>query len=288
MADFIKYMKIISKSEDTLLNVFMEATQMKSKTKAKSVFTKHQIWIKGKVVSNHSQTCPVGTELEWKKDTKKKKILKEDVKIVYPEPVIFENEEYIVFNKTTGLPSTHKDKNRKTVLSELIRIKRNYHLDHEGYFVVNGLGKHLSGVLLICKSQELRDELEGLEKKYRYYAVISDKLEEKVFTLNETVGLDPSDKKREKKTVTAECEVIKTGKRTSLLKITSEHYYRDDLILALSQSGRPVVGDSKFEGDVSEKYPMLHLFSLQINFDGQWEDFKTPVPRHFLLRIKRN
>lgn len=281
-------MKIVSKKEDTLLNTFMDDTQMKSKSKAKSIFAKHQIWVNGKIVSNHSQIFPEGTVLEWKKDTKKKKIIQEDFKIVYPEEVLFENDEFLVLNKSTGLPSTHKDSKRKSVLSELLKIKTKYHLDFDGYYILNGLGKHLSGVLLICKTEDLRNEVEQLDKKYRYYAAVSERIEEKAFTLNEMVAADPKDKKKGKKSVLAECEVIKTGKRTSLLKITANNYYRDDLILALSQKGYPVIGDSKFEGDVSEKYPLLHLFSLQINFNGEWQDFKTPVPKRLLQKIKKN
>lgn len=277
--------QIIVKKEAKLLDYLLENTDY-SRNKIKSLLKYHSISITGvrqvkfDTVVKPKQVISISSE---KKVTKIGNI-----------DIVYEDENYLVVNKPSGMlsVSTEKEKNRT-----LYHAVRNYIKEqdkHNKIFIVHRLDRETSGLVLFAKSEELKKKLqENWEKvavERNYNAIVSGILEKKKDRLvnylkeNSQNHVFISHDKSGKEAIT-NYEVVREN-RNSLLEIKIETGRKNQIRVQLAEIGHAIIGDSKY-GEIKGKRLYLHATKLVVRdpLTGKLLVFESSVPRDFLRQL---
>ena len=164
------------KEECELLPFLISKYPHLSRNAVKSLLSNHQVAVDGAPVSQFN--------LKLAKDdvviVSKNRISKKNRKDL---PIIFENNEFIVIDKPSGLLSvasdTEKGRTAYRMVSDYVQQKDR----HNRIYVVHRLDEDTSGVLMFAKNPSIRDELQknwsDNVKARRYYAVVEGSMEKK-------------------------------------------------------------------------------------------------------------
>lgn len=196
--------------------------------------------------------------------------------------IIFENEEYIVYNKPAGMlvqSNTSFDVDLVSLLMTYLAQKG----EKTQISVINRLDRPVSGLVLLAKNKEAASKLSGelaagrIEKKYM--AVIHGELPEKTGTLTDYLLKDSknnmsrvvSDKVKDAKKAVLEYEVLKTEQALSLVcirLITGRHH---QIRVQFASRGHALYGDTKYNSDQGRTggWVPVALCSFQMSFLGR-------------------
>ena len=142
-------MKIIVKKKDNLLNYLVDNTDW-SKSKIKSLFKYKSILVNGKI--------PLNPNVDVKeKDTIEVSTDKKTVNIG-TIPIIYEDENYLVVNKPSGMLTIATNKEKEKTLYHKVREYINS--KKEKIFIVHRLDRDTSGLVVFCKNEKLRDKIQ--------------------------------------------------------------------------------------------------------------------------------
>ena len=169
----IKEFKV--KEECELLTFLIAKFPNLSRNAVKSLLSNHQVAVDGAPVSQYNL-----------------KLAKEDVVIVSKTriskkkrgnlPIIFENDEFIVINKPSGLLSVASDTEKGRTAYRIVSDYMQQKSKHERIYVVHRLDEDTSGVLMFAKNPEIKETLQkmwgDIVKSRRYYAIVEGKMEE--------------------------------------------------------------------------------------------------------------
>lgn len=207
--------------------------------------------------------------------------------------IIYEDIELLVIDKPHGLLSVSSDgtANAFDIMKKFIRASDS----HSSLYVTHRIDRDTSGVLLFCKSKELRDALQdnwnGLVSERLYCAVAEGIFKQKqgVFTSylkqdkNGTVYCVPENASEAEKAVT-EYKVIKESesKNISLLDISIKTGKKNQIRAALKDAGHPIAGDKKY-GASSNPLKRLGLHACRLTvkhpFSGKVMSFNSKAPK---------
>src|SRR5574344_1769610 len=145
-----------------------------SRNNVKSILSNHQVAVDGAPVSQFN--------LKLAKDdiviVSKMRISKKERKNL---PIIFENNEFIVINKPSGLLSVASDTEKGRTAYRVVTDYMQQSDRHNRIYVVHRLDEDTSGVLLFAKNPEIRDALQNswsdIVKSRKYYAVVEGNME---------------------------------------------------------------------------------------------------------------
>ncbi len=187
--------------------------------------------------------------------------------------IIYEDKELLIINKPAKL---------LTIATEKEKIKTLYHEAREyikkqnpknKIFVVHRLDKDTSGIVIFAKNEALKIALQKnwdiCAKKREYIAIVEGNVKKKcgevVNFLKETKTLqvyDTKNAKDGKKSVTI-YEVLARNSAYSLLKINLKTGRKNQIRVALSSIGHPIVGDKKYQSQ-KNPYGRLALHSTRL------------------------
>lgn len=196
--------------------------------------------------------------------------------------IIFENQEYIVYNKPAGMlvqSNTSFDVDLVSLLMTYLAQKG----EKTQISVINRLDRPVSGLVLLAKNKEAASKLSRelaagrIEKKYM--AVIHGELPEKTGTFTDYLLKDGknnmsrvvSDKVKDAKKAILEYEVLKTEQAMSLVcirLITGRHH---QIRVQFASRGHALYGDTKYnsnQGCAEGRVPVA-LCSFQMSFLGR-------------------
>jgi len=202
-------------------------------------------------------------------------------------PVIYENENIIVFNKPAGILSTSKGEDSfESTIEDLLP---------ESNLLAHRLDRSTSGVIIGAKDRETRAYLQRQfqDRKVHkvYYAIVvgKPKLSQAVIDL-------PIARNLKKPTTfivdaagrhaVTEYKVIKTRGDLSLLELKPQTGRTHQLRVHLAYIGTPILGDTAY-GNARDKSQriMLHAHSLEITIPskdgGIRKIFSVPMPEDF-------
>lgn len=196
--------------------------------------------------------------------------------------IIFENEEYIVYNKPAGMLV----QSNKSFDVDLVSLLMTY-LAQKGektqISVINRLDRPVSGLVLLAKNKEaaskLSKELAAGRIEKKYMAVIHGELPEKTGTFTDYLLKDSknnmsrvvSDKVKDAKKAVLEYEVLKTEQALSLVcirLITGRHH---QIRVQFASRGHALYGDTKYNSNLAhaeDRVPVA-LCSFQMSFLGR-------------------
>lgn len=286
----IKEFKVHEESE--LLEFLFSKYPKLSRNAVKSILSGHYVSVNGAPVTQYNL-----------------KLSKDDVVIVSKQritkknrgnlPIIFENDEFIVINKPSGLltiPSdTEKGRTAYRMVNDYVQQKDK----HNRIFVVHRLDEDTSGVLMFAKNAKIKD---ALQKKWNeivlsrgYYAVVEGKMKNKSETLVNFLKENSlnlmyvtNDKTNGKKCIT-KYKVMRSNDRYSLLDVDIETGRKNQIRVQLGYIGHYVVGDDKY-GEPADPLNRLGLHAYKLKFihpvTNKIYDFETPLPKEFENLLK--
>ena len=215
---------------------------------------------------------------------------KKDIETIL-NSIIYENNEFLVLNKPSGIASQGGDgitKHIDTLINAALpKYNNNLRLTHR-------IDKDTSGILLIAKNYESANLLTTMFKEHKikktYHALIYGNLDKNIKTgiINNTI----TDKSgNEKYAITKYTVIDEAYNLLSLIELSPETGRTHQLRIHMENLGRPIIGDFKYgdknnfiklksilENNIERK---LYLHAYKIEIDG-YKPIIAPYPKHFL------
>ena len=254
------------------------------KKKIKQYLTHGAIFVNNVKIRQYNYPIINGMEIVINTDSKNKKVL--------PFEVLFEDDNIIVVNKPAGLltiaTAKEKEKTLYHIVSDYLKSKdRNARV-----FIVHRLDKETSGVLVLAKNEKIKNQLQENWNEYvslrEYVAVVHGHLKEQekkiIQNLKETkTNLVYVTKHNDGKEAITNYKVIKESSKYSLVSINIETGRKNQIRVAFSSLGNPIVGDNKYGIRDKENRLYLHANRLKMYYPVIKKDilFETSNPVEF-------
>ncbi len=273
--------------EGTLMPFLMEALQGMSRTSVKSFLTHRQVAVNGVVATRHDTPLREGDEVEilpgWRPEVLSHRMLK----------IVFEDEYLIVADKQCGLLSVGTDSEREKtafhILSE--HVKRSD--PSAKVFIVHRLDRETSGLMVVAKSEEVKDAMQRNWKQVvtrRTYVAVVEGVpspDEGIISAplaenkNLKVYVSRGDEGRDAVT---RYKVAGAGRGVALLELELETGRKNQIRAHLEHIGHPVAGDRKY-GSKATMPGRICLHAQRLHFihpvTGREMGFDTRIPALF-------
>ena len=275
----------IIEKESELLEYLLNKFNKLSRNSVKSLLSNKKIVVNDKVITQYNFILKKGDKISFngKKD-------KMGLKIVY------EDELFLVIDKPFNLLTVATDKEKeKTAYVEVNKyIKQNN--PKEKIYVLHRLDKDTSGVLVFCKDEKIKNDLQDtwneIISKREYVAVIEGVLKNKrgiiksylkegknrlVYSTNESDG----------KLAITEYTVIKESKKNSLISINLLTGRKNQIRVHFKDLGHPLVGDKRYGANTDLlKRLCLHATKIEFKYNNKIYSFESRIPANFENLVK--
>ena len=281
----IKEYKVHEECE--LLTFLFSKYQNLSRNAVKSLLSGHFVAVNGAPVSQYN--------LMLSKDdvviVSKQRITKKERQDL---PIIFENDEFIVINKPSGLLTIPSDNEKGRTAYRMVNDYVQQKDKHSRIYVVHRLDEDTSGVLMFAKNPKIKDILQKnwneIVLERGYFAVVEGKMKKQEETLvnylkeNSLNLMYVSDDKIHGKKCVTNYKVIASNSKYSLLDVNIDTGRKNQIRVQLGHIGHHVVGDDKY-GEPSDPLKRLGLHAYKLKFvhpvTKKIYEFKTELPVEF-------
>jgi len=274
----------IIEKEGLLLEYLLEKFNKLSRNSVKNLLTSKQIVINEKIVTRHDYVLKKGDKISF--NGKKNKC---EFKIIYEDDLFF------VVDKPYNLLTVATDKEKeKTAYVEVNKyIKQRNSKDK--IFVLHRLDKETSGVLVFCKNETVKNELQDswneIIRERKYVAVAEGKLKKKEGVIKSYLKegknrLVYSSKEKDAKLAITEYKVIKENNNYSLIDVNLLTGRKNQIRVHFKDIGHPLVGDKRY-GSINDPLKRLCLHAKKISFiyKEKYYEFEAEVPSKFMMII---
>lgn len=221
-------------------------------------------------------------------------------------PVIFEDSDILVINKSTGTvvhPFDFSDEETivdflKEKYSEMFTIQNSITLQDGRTVTLGGivhkLDRDTTGVMVIAKNQKIFDELKrqfsNHETKKTYIALVEGNLEKETFRIDAPLGRGKKDYKQstnpinprgELREAITDVEVLQKNSATTLVKLIPLTGRTHQLRAHMSSIGHPIVGDIAYGSQTKDSRIMLHAQFLSLILHKEKRIFVAELPKEF-------
>jgi len=271
-----------------LLEYLLLKIENKSKNNIKSLLSRGNISVDGKVTTKYNYRLNIGQKVTIKWFQIYDKNYKEVLDILY------EDNEIIVINKPAKLLTISDDNNQYNTAYSMVMnyVKRNNRGNK--IFIVHRLDRDTSGVLLIAKNENikylLQDNWNNLLMNRGYIAVVEGKIEKDSETIKSwlketsTKLVYSSNVKGDGKEAITHYHSIKSNNKYTLLEISITTGRKNQIRVHMKDIGHPVVGDKKY-GSTSNPIKRLglhaHILEFKHPITKKVMRFETSVPNEF-------
>ena len=289
--DYKNLKQFAVKQECELLSFLLETFKSQSRNSVKSMLSSHRVSIDGAPVTQFNFKLYPGDTVIISSTPIRKKTRSN-------LPIIYEDDEFIVINKPSGLLSIASDKEKGStayrMLSDYVQQKDK----HNRIFVVHRLDEDTSGVLMVAKNPKiqkaLQDNWNDIVTKRGYYAIVEGVMEQKEGTIKSYLkknaqNLMYSSKDKNVQFSITHYKVMKTNDEYSLLDVNIDTGRKNQIRVHMGDLGHHVIGDDKYG---EPKNPLkrlgLHAYCLEFKhpLTGKKMKFETKMPDEFLSLFK--
>ena len=277
-----------------LLEFLLETLKGQSRNSVKSLLTNHRVSVDGAPISQYNFQLAKGDVVIISKTPIHKKTRSN-------LPIIFENEEFIVINKPSGLLSIASDKEKGSTVYRMLTDYVQQKDKHNRIYVVHRLDEDTSGVLMVAKNEKIRDLLQekwnDLVSKRGYFAIVEGQMKEKQGTIksylkkNAQNMMYSSKKAGDGQLAITHYKVIKEIENYSLLDVNIDSGRKNQIRVHLGDLGHHVVGDDKY-GNPSNPIKRLGLHAYELVLEHpvthKVMKFNAPMPKEFKALFKIN
>lgn len=286
--------------EIELLEFLYQIYRDQSRNNVKSILSKRHVAVNGLPVTQFNYKLYKGDIVQVSKEQfDKSQIVKQETKKKVNINIVYEDNDILVINKPNGLLTIESDHEKTDTAYKLVLEYMSQKDKHARCFQVHRLDKETSGLLLFTKSYELKELLtknwNTLVKERAYVAVVEGKMPKKQDTIinwlkeTDTHLMYDSKKHGEGLKAITNYQVIKESQKYSLLNITIETGRKNQIRVAMSEMGHPVVGDDKY-GKPSDPLKRLGLHAQTLKFKHPITKeimfFKADIPAVFKKLFK--
>lgn len=280
-------MEIIAKRNGKLLEYLEENIDMPKK-KIKEYLHFKSIYVDGVVTTSFDYDIHEGSKIII--DTKKK------TRVTLPFKIIYEDKNIIVIDKPSGLLTVATEREKEATAYHMVSNYLKSKDRSARVFIVHRLDKLTSGVLLLAKSEKIKDMYQEDWNKYskrEYVAVVhgipSKKEDRLVNKISETKTHLSYISKDGKEAVT-NYKVIESTKNYSKLEIEIETGRKNQIRLQLKNIGNPIVGDQKYGINDGYKRLYLHAYKLSVynKKEKKYHTYISKVPGEFNYLLKKD
>lgn len=200
-------------------------------------------------------------------------------------PILFEDEDLLVYNKPAGMASHQSRRNQTDSLGNAFA----WHCQQMGLAIsfrpVNRLDKDTSGIVLVAKNQHAASQLNGAAEK-AYFAVVCGRMEEDQGTVEAPIRrINEVYTKRmvspDGQYAKTNWEVLSRGEGYSLLRLRLSTGRTHQIRVHMAHIGHPLAGDDLYGGDLAI-IPRQALHCGWVRFPhpvtGGWLEFSAPLP----------
>ena len=264
-----------------------------SRNTAKSLLSRHVISLGGAPISQFDFMLSIGDSLIVSRNPIKSKARK-DI------PIIYEDNEFIAINKPVGLLSNASETEKNSTAYRMVMDYVQGKDKHNRIFLVHRLDKETSGVLMFCKKEKIRDELQEswneLVTKRGYFAVVEGVMEKKEDTIINYLRKDREDFMHVVRSggsgnyrAVTSYKVLQENSKYSLLDVTIDTGRKNQIRVTLGDIGHFVLGDDKY-GEPENPINRLCLHAYELSFrhpeTGKVYKFDAPTPKEFFNLLK--
>lgn len=217
------------------------------------------------------------TNINQKKFIPTKKFLKSN-----EDDIIFNNNDYIVINKKSGISVQSGTKSSKNLVDV---YSNSEYFNKERPYTVHRLDKDTSGLLIFAKNRntaQLFTSLFRLRKIYKTYLCICNGFFEKKagILIHKLIKIEKNKKIIEE--AITKYKVIDQNLNYSFLEMQPITGRKHQLRKQTSIIGNPIVGDVKysFKNEKNRKL-MLHAYHIKFILNKKKISFKSTVPEYF-------
>ena len=271
-----------------LLEFLLETLKGQSRNSVKSLLTNHRVSVDGAPISQYNFKLTKGDVVIISKTAIRRKTRSN-------LPIIFENEEFIVINKPSGLLSIASDKEKGSTAYRMLTDYVQQKDKHNRIYVVHRLDEDTSGVLMVAKNEKIRDLLQekwnDLVSKRGYFAIVEGQLKDKQGTVksylkkNAQNMMYSSKKPGDGQLATTHYKVIAETEKYSLLDVNIDSGRKNQIRVHLGDLGHNVIGDDKY-GNPSNPIKRLGLHAYELILEHpvthKVMKFNAPIPKEFL------
>ena len=271
-----------------LLEFLLETLKDQSRNSVKSLLTNHRVSVDGAPISQYNFQLTKGDVVIISKTPIHKKTRSN-------LPIIFENEEFIVINKPSGLLSIASDKEKGSTAYRMLTDYVQQKDKHNRIYVVHRLDEDTSGVLMVAKNEKIRDLLQekwnDLVSKRGYYAIVEGQLKDKSGTVksylkkNAQNMMYSSKKAGDGQLAITHYKVMTESDKYSLLDVNIDSGRKNQIRVHLGDLGHHVIGDDKY-GNPSNPIKRLGLHAYELVLEHPVSHkimrFTAPMPKEFL------
>ncbi len=279
---------------DTLMPFLMKSLNGKSRNNIKSMMTRGDIRVNGKVKKRFDVTLRAGDVVTIEEN-------KPDFFQVHPDlNLLYEDDDLIVIAKPEGLLSVATEKVKDNTayhhVTDYVKLKNR----QNRVFIVHRLDRDTSGILVFAKNQSMKFALQErwneLVTLRGYTAVVEGPMEKQTDTITSYLRQTKShfvfSAKKDgdgQKAVTC-YEVLAQNEQCALLSIQLQTGRKNQIRVHLSEAGHPIVGDKKY-GATTNPLKRLCLHAGQLDFchpvTGKEFSFTVPMPKKFRALVKQ-
>lgn len=244
-----------------LLEFLLETLKGQSRNSVKSLLTNHRVAVDGAPISQYNFQLSKGDMVIISKTPIHKKTRSN-------LPIIFENEEFIVINKPSGLLSIASDKEKGSTAYRMLTDYVQQKDKHNRIYVVHRLDEDTSGVLMVAKNEKIRDLLQenwnNLVSKRGYFAIVEGQMKEKSGTIksylkkNSQNMMYSSKKAGDGQLAITHYKVIAESENYSLLDVNIDSGRKNQIRVHLGDLGHHIIGDDKY-GNPSNPIKRLEI-----------------------------
>lgn len=220
--------------------------------------------------------------------------------------IIFENEDFLVVNKPSGLvvhPFDHSKE--ETVLDFLHKHSpamftiKNERTLMDGRIlalggIVHRLDRETSGVMVIAKNEktftELKEQFTSHTIEKKYIALVEGTITKDSQRIDEPLGrnrkeykqsVNPTNLRGELREAVTDVHVLKRKEMMTLVELIPRTGRTHQLRAHTAHLGHPIVGDKVYGSTIASPRIMLHAKSLSFTLNGELYTFEAPTPTSF-------
>jgi 23S rRNA pseudouridine1911/1915/1917 synthase len=207
-------------------------------------------------------------------------------------PVIYEDDDVIVFDKPAGM-LTHSKGTFNPEFTVAQYMRDHFYQDAGGDRpgIVHRLDRDTSGVIICAKHETagafLQRQFSERKVTKTYLAVVEGTLKDSELVLDWPIGRNPKRPQTFRvhaggKSAQTAVKVLTTSRRRTLVELRPATGRTHQLRVHMKKLEHPIAGDKLYGNDSGGRL-MLHAYKLQLNLpSGSAREFESPVPSEFL------
>ena len=277
-----------------LLPFLLKVMTKSSRNSVKSILTREQVTLDGRMVKQHNYSLQVGQIVEVLSN----QAAQSKSKLVGLS-IVHEDEDIIIINKDAGLLTVASKKEQEfTAYRQLMEYVRSSNGKNRIY-IVHRLDKDTSGVMMFAKSEKVQQTLQNTwadtVKERTYIALVEGAIKEPKGTIkswlteSSTFKMYSNPVDNGGQYAVTHFKKIQSNKHYSLLEVQLETGRKNQIRVHMEELGYPVVGDKKY-GATTNPLRRLGLHATTLAFlhprTGKLVRYTADYPQSFKTKSK--